>query len=75
MMIEHISIVEMVKDERREYEYIYDAFSYDDTNYSIFFTYYKYLFNIDLDYPKIRITSTLIGRMVDTEIICDKQKC
>ena len=74
-MVEHIGIVEMVKDEWGEYEYIYDVFGYDDTNCSMFFTYYKYLFNVDLDHPKIRITPTLMGRMVDTGMICDKQEC
>ena len=64
----------MVKDEQGEYEYIYNAFGYNNTNCSIFFTYYKYLFNIDLDYSKIRITPTLIGRIVNIEIICNKQK-
>ena len=59
----------MVKDEREEYKYIYNVFKYNNTNYSIFFTYYKYLFNIDLDYPKIRITPILIERMIDKRII------
>ena len=62
----------MIKDEREEYEYIYNIFDYNDINYSIFFTHYKYLFNINLDYSKIRITSTLIRRIVNIEIICDK---
>ena len=62
----------MVKDKQEEYKYIYNIFSYNNTNYSIFFTYYKYLFNIDLDYLKIRITSTLIGKIVNIEIIYDK---
>ena len=61
-----------MKDKREEYEYIYEAFKYDDINYSIFFTNYKYLFNIDSDYLKIRITPTLIGRIVSIEMICDK---
>ena len=63
-----------MKDEREKYKYIYNVFSYNNTNYLIFFTHYKYLFNIDLDYLKIRITLTLIGRIVNIEIICDKQK-
>ena len=62
----------MIKDEWEEYEYIYNIFDYNDINYSIFFTHYKYLFNINLDYSKIRITSTLIRRIVNIEIICDK---
>ena len=72
MIVEYVGIVKIVKDERGEHEYIYNAFGYDDINYSIFFTYYKYLFNMDLDYPKIRITPTLIERMINIEIICDK---
>ena len=72
MIVEYINIVEIVKNKREEYKYIYNIFSCDNTNYLIFFTYYKYLFNIDLDYSKIRITPTLIERIVDIEIICDK---
>ena len=62
----------MVKDKREEHEYIYNIFSYNDINYSIFFTHYKYLFNINLDYLKIRITLTLIERIINIEIIYDK---
>ena len=72
MIVEYVDIVKIVKDEREKYEYIYNVFGYNDTNYSIFFIYYKYLFNIDLDYSKIRITPTLIERIVNIEIICDK---
>ena len=38
MIIEHISIVNLIRDEREEYKYIYKAFKYNDTNYSIFFS-------------------------------------
>ena len=62
----------MVKDKREEREYIYNIFGYDDTNYSMFFTYHKYLFNMNLNYLKIRITPTLIGRIIDIGIIYDK---
>ena len=51
--MEYVSIVEIVQDERGEYEHIYEAFEYNDTNYSIFFTNYKYLFNMDSNYLKI----------------------
>ena len=61
-----------MRDKREGYEYIYDAFDYNDTNCSIFFTHYKYLFNINSDYLKIRITSTLIERMINIEIIYNK---
>ena len=72
MMVEHVGIVKMVKDEREEYEHIYDVFGCDNINYSIFFIYHKHLFNIDLDHPKIRITSILIGKMISIEIIYNK---
>ena len=72
MMVEYVGIVEMMKDEQGEYEYIYDTFEYNDTNCLIFFTHYKHLFNINLDYSKIRITPTLIERMVNIRMICDK---
>ena len=72
MIVEYVSIVKMVKDEREEYEHIYDAFDYNNINYSIFFTYHKHLFNMNLDYLKIRITSILMGKIVSIEIIYDK---
>ena len=72
MMVEHVGIVNMIRDKREEYKYIYKTFEYDDVNYSIFFSYYKYLFNIDPDHLKIRITSILIRKMVDKGMICDK---
>ena len=52
----------MIRDKREEYKYIYKAFDCDDTNYSIFFTNYKHLFNVNLDYLKIRITPILMHR-------------
>ena len=61
-----------MKDEQEKREYIYNTFEYNNTNYLMFFTHYKHLFNIDLDYLKIRITPTLIGRMVNIGMICDK---
>ena len=71
MIVEYVNIVKMVKDEREEYEHIYEAFEYDDTNYSIFFTNYKHLFNVNPDYLKIQITPVLIYRIVDKGIICE----
>ena len=72
MMVEHVGIVEMVKDKRREHKYIYDVFNYDDTNCLIFFIYHKHLFNVDSNYLKIRITLILMGKMVNIEMIYDK---
>ena len=72
MIIEYVNIVKMIKDEREEYEYIYNAFDCDNINYSIFFIYCKHLFNMNLDYLKIRIISTLIKKMISIEIIYNK---
>ena len=67
--MEYIDIVKIVKDEREEHEYIYEVFRYNDINYSIFFTNYKYLFNMNSNYLKIRITLILIYRMMDNRRI------
>ena len=71
-MIEHVNIINMIKDKREEHKYIYKVFDYNDINCLIFFTYYKYLFNMNLDYLKIRITFILIRKMIDKRIICNK---
>ena len=72
MIVEYVGIVKIVKDEQEKHKYIYNIFSYNNTNCSIFFIYYKYLFNMNLDYLKIRITPTLIEKMVSIEMICDR---
>ena len=71
-MVEYVSLVNIIRDERKEYEYIYEAFDYDNANYSIFFIRYRYLFNIDPDYPKIRIIPILIKEIVKEEMVYDK---
>ena len=75
MMVEHVGMVDMIRDEREEYKYIYETFECDDVDCSIFFSHHKYLFNMDPDYPKIRITSILIRKMVDEGMVYDKQEC
>ena len=75
MIVEYIGVVNLVRDKREEYEYIYETFECEDIDYSIFFSYHKYLFNVDLDYLKIRITPILMRKMVDKGIVCDKQEC
>ena len=75
MIVEHVGIVDIIRDKREEYEYIYETFECDDVDYSIFFSYYKHLFNINLDYPKIRITPILIRKMVNKRMVCNKQEC
>ena len=72
MIVEHVGMVDMIRDEREEHEYIYETFECDDVDCSMFFSYHKYLFNVDLDYSKIRITSILMRKMVDEGIVCDK---
>ena len=72
MIVEYVGIVNMIRDKREEHEYIYETFEYDDVDYSIFFSHHKYLFNMNLDYSKIRITPILIRKMVDKGIIYDK---
>ena len=72
MMVEHVGLVDMIRDEREEYKYIYEAFDCDDTNCSMFFTRHRHLFNVDPDYSKIRITPILIREIVKEGMICDK---
>ena len=75
MIVEHVGMVDMIRDEREEYEYIYKTFECDDVDYSMFFSHHKHLFNIDLDHSKIRITPILMRKMVDEGMVCNKQEC
>ena len=68
-------MIDIIRDEREEYKYIYETFECDNVDCSMFFFYYKHLFNVDLDYPKIRITPILMRKMVDKGMVCDKQEC
>ena len=68
-------MVNLVRDKREEHEYIYKTFKYKDINYSIFFFHYKHLFNMNLNHPKIRITPILMRKMVNKEIVYNKQEC
>ena len=72
MMVEHVGMIDMIRDKREEHEYIYETFECNDVDCSIFFSHHKYLFNIDLDHLKIRITLILIRKMVDKGIVYDK---
>ena len=74
-MVEHVGLINIVRDKREEHEYIYETFEYNNINYLILFFYHKYLFNIDLNYSKIRITLILMRKMVDKGIVCNKQEC
>ena len=71
-MVEYINIVNIIRDKREEHKYIYKTFECNNINYLIFFFHYKHLFNMDLDYLKIRITLILIRKMVDKEIVYNK---
>ena len=72
MIVEHVGMINMIRDKREEYKYIYKVFNCDNTNYSMFFIYHKHLFNMDPNYLKIRITPILIRKMVDKRMICNK---
>ena len=72
MMVEYVGMVDMIRDEREEHKYIYETFECDDVDCLMFFSHYKYLFNVDLDYLKIRITFILMRKIVDEGIVCDK---
>ena len=74
-MVEHVGIVDIIRDKREEHEYIYKTFEYDDVDYSIFFSHHKYLFNMDLDHLKIRITPIFMRKMMDKRMVYDKQEC
>ena len=75
MIVKYIGVVDLIRDKREEHKYIYETFECEDINYLMFFSYHKYLFNVDLNHPKIRITLILIRKMVDKEMVCDKQEC
>ena len=38
MIIEYINIIDLIRDKREEYKYIYEAFNCNNTNYLIFFS-------------------------------------
>ena len=75
MIVEHIGMINIIRDKREEHEYIYETFEYNDINYLIFFSHHKHLFNVDPDHLKIRITPILMRKMVDKGIVYNKQKC
>ena len=72
--MKHINIINLIRDKREEHKYTYKVFKYNNTNYLMFFTYYKYLFNINLDYLKIKVTPILIRKMINKGIIYNKQE-
>ena len=72
MIVEHIGLINIIRDEREEHEYIYEAFNCDDTNCSIFFTRHRHLFNVNLDYLKIRITPILMKEIMKERMVCNK---
>ena len=65
-------MVNLIKDEREEYEYIYKVFSCNNINCLIFFNRYKYLFNMNLDHLSVPLILILMRKMMDDEIIYDK---
>ena len=75
IMVEHVGMINMIRDKREEHKYIYKTFEYNDVDYSMFFSHHKHLFNVDLNHPKIRITPILIRKMVDEGMVYNKQEC
>ena len=75
IIVEHVGMIDMIRDEREEHEYIYKTFECDDVDYSMFFSHHKHLFNMDPDHSKIRITPILMRKMVDEGMVYDKQEC
>ena len=55
MMVEYINIINIIRDKREEHKYIYKTFKCNNINCLMFFFHYKHLFNVNLNYLKIRI--------------------
>ena len=72
MIVEYISIIDLIKDERGEHKYIYKVFSCKNTSYLMFFNRYKYLFNINLNYLSVLLILVLIRKMIDNRIVYEK---
>ena len=75
MIVEHIGIVEMLRDERANAEYIAESFECQDIECGMYFSRHKHLFNVDPDYPKLRIRPNLMRRMIDEGKVCYRQEC
>ena len=75
MIIEYISMVNLIRDKREEHKYIYKAFRYNNTSYSIFFSQYKHLFNINPNHLSVPLILALIRKMINNEIVYNKQEC
>ena len=75
IMVEYISMIDLIKDEREKHKYVYKAFSYNNTNYLIFFSRYKHLFNMNLDHLSVLLILILMRKIVDNRMICNKQEC
>ena len=65
-------MINIIRDKRKEHEYIYKIFNYNNTNYLMFFIHYKHLFNINLNHLKIRIIFILIRKIMNKGIIYNK---
>ena len=75
IIVEHINMIGLIKNKREEYKYVYKAFSYNNSNYSIFLSRYKYLFNVNLDYLSILLILVLMRKIIDNKIVYNRQKC
>ena len=75
MMVEHISIVEMLKDDRVEKEYIVEQFECVNMHCPMFYSNHKHLFNMDPDNPKTAIILRLIEHMMENGRVYNRQGC
>ena len=57
--------MEMLRDKRENVEYIAEQFDYNNIEYGIYFTQYKYLFNMDPNHPKIQIIPLLAKEIIN----------
>ena len=71
-MVEYINIINIIRDKREEHKYIYKTFKCNNINCLMFFFHYKHLFNVNLNYLKIRIIPILMRKMVEKGIVCKK---
>ena len=55
----------MLRDKREDTKYIVKQFNYDNIEYSIYFTQYKHLFNMNSNYLKVRIILLLIKEIIN----------
>ena len=74
IIVEYVGMVNLIRDKREEHKYTYKVFEYNNTSYSMFFSQYRYLFNINLDYLEVPLIPILIRKMIDKGRIYNNYK-